>query len=138
MQVDTLGIPATAPCSTPMWQSVQRTPFDRWILCEKSNGCCASSRIPKKSRTAAPAVACAGVNTGDVPNRDLSETGRPPAGTAALFETLQAHVPASATNITPSHHCLGPSVRLRDTTETANVVNEIPRVGVGDFALEAF
>src|SRR4030095_5972587 len=71
MQVLTLGIVARGPCSTDIWQSVQVAPFDKWIWCEKSNGCATSvGREPMNSRSAWPNDAVAGVTTGSGPHRD--------------------------------------------------------------------
>src|SRR5580692_11697770 len=66
MQVFTLGRPAIGPFSAASWQySVHMILFATCVLCGNARGCVAAGLIFRKSFTAPPTVAWAGVNTDD-------------------------------------------------------------------------
>src|ERR1043165_3101528 len=84
------------------------------------------------ARTAPPNDACAGVNAGAVPHRDRGAEGSFHFGWPGL---LNSH---AAGTMKSTAAAASRAVRLlAGTTETTNVVNEVPRIGVGDLALKA-
>lgn len=94
-----------------------------------------SGRESKNAAIASPAVACAGVNTADVPQRERSDM---PDGWPGLANSHAAVAMVTSNRNASAQFGQAPAtLRFRNATETAHVVDEVPGVRVGDFALEA-
>src|SRR6187402_3396474 len=91
------------------------------------------------SRSAWPNDARAGVNTGSVPHRDRGTDesfhwGRP--GLVSVHAAVTKNKAAAKGSRRKAAFFLLPSL-LAGTTKAAHEVNEVPGVGVGNFALQA-